>query len=90
MAEERKPTVEELLAKAKEPARKAPAWHAFYRGKVGVTLKCAITDYQDFGVWYTPGVAQPCREIAESPEKVFEYSNKGNFVAVVSDPTLTS
>jgi malate dehydrogenase (oxaloacetate-decarboxylating) len=87
MTEERKPTVEELLAKAKEPARKAPAWHAFYRGKVGVTLKCAITDYQDFGVWYTPGVAQPCREIADSPEKVFEYTNKGNFVAVVSDGT---
>ncbi|MCD6129315.1 NADP-dependent malic enzyme, partial [Candidatus Bipolaricaulota bacterium] len=87
MAEERKPKVEELLAKAKEPARKAPAWHAFYRGKLGVALKCAITDYQDFGIWYTPGVAQPCREIAQSPEKVFEYTNKGNFVAVVSDGT---
>ncbi len=85
--EPRKPNVEELLNKAKEPARKAPAWHAQYRGKVSVTLKCAITDYQDFGIWYTPGVAQPCREIAENPEKVFEYTNKGNFVAVVSDGT---
>ncbi|MFO8033698.1 MAG: NADP-dependent malic enzyme [Candidatus Bipolaricaulota bacterium] len=85
--EPRKPSVEELLNKAKEPARKAPAWHAHYRGKVSVTLKCAITDYQDFGIWYTPGVAQPCREIAEDPEKVFEYTNKGNFVAVVSDGT---
>ncbi len=85
--QQRKPSVEELLNKAKEPARKAPAWHAHYRGKVSVTLKCAITDYQDFGIWYTPGVAQPCREIAEDPEKVFEYTNKGNFVAVVSDGT---
>ncbi len=85
--EPRKPNVEELLNKAKEPARKAPAWHAHYRGKVSVTLKCAITDYQDFGIWYTPGVAQPCREIAQDPEKVFEYTNKGNFVAVVSDGT---
>ncbi len=85
--EPHKPSVEELLNKAKEPARKAPAWHAHYRGKVSVALKCAITDYQDFGIWYTPGVAQPCREIAEDPEKVFQYTNKGNFVAVVSDGT---
>ncbi len=84
---ENKPNVEELLAKAKEPARKAPAWHAFYRGKVGLGLKCAITGYSDFAIWYTPGVAQPCREIAETPEKVFEYTNKGNMVAVVSDGT---
>lgn len=82
-----KPNVEELLAKAKEPARKAPPWHAFYRGKVGVGLKCAITGYDDFAIWYTPGVAQPCREIADKPEKVFEYTNKGNMVAVVSDGT---
>ncbi len=84
---DQKPNVEELLAKAKEPARKAPAWHAHYRGKVGVGLKCAITGYNDFAIWYTPGVAQPCREIAEKPEKVFEYTNKGNMVAVVSDGT---
>ncbi len=82
-----KPNVEELLAKAKEPARKAPALHAFYRGKVGVGVKCPITGYDDFAIWYTPGVAQPCREIAEKPEKVFEYTNKGNMVAVVSDGT---
>ncbi|GAB4308654.1 MAG: NADP-dependent malic enzyme [Candidatus Bipolaricaulota bacterium] len=84
---EQKPNVDELLAKAKEPARKAPAWHAFYRGKVGLGVKCAITGYDDFAIWYTPGVAQPCREIAEAPEKVFEYTNKGNMVAVVSDGT---
>ncbi|MBC7170496.1 NADP-dependent malic enzyme [Candidatus Bipolaricaulota bacterium] len=84
---EQKPNVDELLAKAKEPARKAPAWHAFYRGKVGLGVKCAITGYDDFAIWYTPGVAQPCREIAEAPERVFEYTNKGNMVAVVSDGT---
>ncbi len=83
----KEPNVEELLAKAREPARKAPPLHAFYRGKVAVTAKCAIRSYDDFAIWYTPGVAQPCREIAENPEKVFEYTNKGNFVAVVSDGT---
>lgn len=82
-----KPNIEELLTKAKEPARKAPSWHAFYRGKVGLGLKCAVTSYDDFAIWYTPGVAQPCREIAAAPEKVFEYTNKGNMVAVVSDGT---
>ncbi len=84
---EQKPNVEELLEKAKEPGRKAPPLHAFYRGKVEVTAKCAITSFEDFAIWYTPGVAQPCREIAKDPEKVFEYTNKGNFVAVVSDGT---
>jgi len=84
---EKKPNVEELLEKAKEPGRKAPPLHAFYRGKVEVTAKCAITSFEDFAIWYTPGVAQPCREIAKDPEKVFEYTNKGNFVAVVSDGT---
>ncbi|MGQ9699839.1 MAG: NAD(P)-dependent malic enzyme [Candidatus Bipolaricaulaceae bacterium] len=82
-----KPNVEELLARAKEPGRKAPPLHAFYRGKVEVTAKCAVRSYEDFAIWYTPGVAQPCREIAQDPEKVFEYTNKGNFVAVVSDGT---
>ncbi|MCS7216555.1 MAG: NADP-dependent malic enzyme [Candidatus Bipolaricaulota bacterium] len=82
-----KPNVEELLARAREPARKAPPLHAFYRGKVAVTAKCAIRSYEDFAIWYTPGVAQPCREIHKDPEKVFEYTNKGNFVAVVSDGT---
>lgn len=82
-----KPNVEELLARAKEPGRKAPPLHAFYRGKVEVTAKCAVRSYEDFAIWYTPGVAQPCREIAQDSEKVFEYTNKGNFVAVVSDGT---
>jgi malate dehydrogenase (oxaloacetate-decarboxylating) len=39
----------------------------------------------DFAIWYTPGVAAPCREIATHPDKVFAYTNKGNFVAIVSD-----
>jgi malate dehydrogenase (oxaloacetate-decarboxylating) len=50
-----------------------------------VTLKCRIRDINDFAIWYTPGVAAPCKDIHAHPEKVFDHTNKGNFVAVVSD-----
>ncbi len=79
--------VEELLAKANEPKRLALKWHPYYRGKVEVSLKGAVTGYQDFSVWYTPGVAEPCREIHKNRDLVYEHTNKGNFVAVVSDGT---
>lgn len=78
-------TVEELLAKAEQPSKDALRLHPFYRGKVQVTLKCRIKSFDDFAIWYTPGVAAPCKEIARDREKVYEYTNKGNFVAVVSD-----
>ncbi len=80
-----KATVEELLAKAEQPSKDALRLHPFYRGKVQVTLKCRIKSFDDFAIWYTPGVAAPCKEIARDREKVFEYTNKGNLVAVVSD-----
>jgi len=59
--------------------------HAFYRGKIETALKCSINSFDDFGIWYTPGVAAPCREIQEDPAKAIEYTNKANAVAVVSD-----
>jgi malate dehydrogenase (oxaloacetate-decarboxylating) len=85
--EERKPTVEELLAKAKKPAQLAPPLHKFYEGKLQVMPKCSITSPADFGIWYTPGVAAPCKEIQADPDKSFEYTNRWNYVAVVSDGT---
>jgi len=85
--EERKPTVEELLAKAKKPAQLAPPMHKFYEGKLQVMPKCSITSPADFGIWYTPGVAAPCKEIQADPDKSFEYTNRWNYVAVVSDGT---
>ncbi|MGQ9551486.1 MAG: NAD(P)-dependent malic enzyme [Candidatus Bathycorpusculaceae bacterium] len=85
--EEVKPTVDELLAKAKRPAQLAPAMHRFYEGKVQVMPKCAITSPNDFAIWYTPGVAAPCKEIQVDPEKSFELTNRWNYVAVVSDGT---
>ncbi|KPL18877.1 MAG: malate dehydrogenase, partial [Anaerolineae bacterium SM23_84] len=79
--------VDELLAKAKKPSEDALRLHPFYRGKVATAAKCAVRDFQDFAIWYTPGVAAPCRAIAKNPELVYEHTNKANVIAVVSDGT---
>jgi malate dehydrogenase (oxaloacetate-decarboxylating) len=79
--------IEEMLAKAKKPADDAMKLHPFYRGKVETALKCIVRDFNDFAIWYTPGVAAPCREIESNPEMVYEHTNKWNTVAVVSDGT---
>jgi malate dehydrogenase (oxaloacetate-decarboxylating) len=85
--EGKKPTVEELLAKAKKPAMLSSPMHRFYEGKVQVMPKCSITSPKDFAIWYTPGVAAPCREIQANPDKSFELTNRWNYVAVVTDGT---
>ena len=82
-----KPTVEESLAKAKKPAQLSPAMHRFYEGKMQVIPKCAIRNTDDFAIWYTPGVAAPCREIQANPDNSFELTNRWNYVAVVTDGT---
>ncbi len=88
MLKEKEPVnVDELLAKAEKPSADAMVLHPFYRGKIETALKCCVRDFQDFAIWYTPGVAEPCRAIAEQPELVYEYTNKWNTVAVVSDGT---
>ncbi|HED23817.1 MAG TPA: NADP-dependent malic enzyme [Firmicutes bacterium] len=78
---------EELLAKSKKPAEDAMRLHPFYKGKLEVALKSCVRDVNDFAIWYTPGVAEPCRAIEKNKEDVYKYTNKGNFVAVVSDGT---
>lgn len=87
MTEHHPISVEELLAKAKKPAEDAMKLHPFYRGKVETALKCCVRTFDDFAIWYTPGVAAPCRAIEKDPELVYEYTNKWNTVAVVSDGT---
>ena len=79
--------VEELLAKARQPSADAMVLHPFYRGKIETALKCTVRSFNDFAIWYTPGVAAPCRAIEKDPELVYEYTNKWNTVAVVSDGT---
>ncbi len=80
-------TKEELLAKASKPSEDAMRLHPFYRGKVQIAPKCPIHGLDDFAIWYTPGVAAPCRAIHENEELAYEYTNKGNTVAIISDGT---
>jgi malate dehydrogenase (oxaloacetate-decarboxylating) len=91
--EKRNENVEELLRKADLPNRQAEVWHPFYRGKIEVVSKVKIDSFDDFAVWYTPGVAKPCKMIEEEvkvtkkfrPFSVYNLTNKWNNVAVVSD-----
>ena len=77
----------DLLAKASKPAEDALRLHAYYKGKMQMMPKCAIRSLEDFSVWYTPGVAAPCKAIQADPDSIYEYTNKGNMIAVVSDGT---
>ena len=59
--------------------------HADLRGKFEVRSLVEVKDKESLSLAYTPGVAQPCREIAKDPEKAYTYTRKWNTVAVVSD-----
>ena len=59
--------------------------HRQYHGKLQTMPRCPIRDLDDFSNWYTPGVAAPCREIERDPALAYEYTNKGNTIAVVTD-----
>jgi malate dehydrogenase (oxaloacetate-decarboxylating) len=84
---EHKLTKEELVAKSKKPAQDAMIMHPFYRGKMQTLPRCIVRDFNDFAIWYSPGVAEPCKAIKEDVLKVYDYTNKWNTVAVVSDGT---
>ncbi|NCB94002.1 MAG: NAD-dependent malic enzyme [Clostridia bacterium] len=61
--------------------------HEENKGKVAIVSKTAIKTRDDLSTAYTPGVAEPCRRIAEDKMEVYRYTSKGNLVAVVSDGT---
>ena len=61
------------------------AKHLEYKGKLWTYSKVPLETREDLSIYYTPGVAQPCREIAKDPEKAYDYTRKGNTVAIVSD-----
>src|SRR6058998_2659865 len=76
-----------LLKRAYAPARLAMKYHPYYHGKIEIAPKVPVNSYDDFAIWYTPGVADPCKEIQRNPERVFDYTNKSNSVAIVTDGT---
>lgn len=59
--------------------------HKRFKGKLSVNAKIPVENAYDLSLVYSPGVAEPCKEIYEDPEKVYDYTIKGNLVAVVSD-----
>lgn len=61
--------------------------HRRNQGKLEVTPKVQVTNKEELSLAYSPGVAEPCKEIHEDSRKVFEYTMKGNTVAVVTDGT---
>jgi malate dehydrogenase (oxaloacetate-decarboxylating) len=65
----------------------ALAFHKDAKGKIAVHSKVPCATVRDLSLAYTPGVAEPCREIEKNPDDVYEYTAKGNIVAVVTDGT---
>lgn len=61
--------------------------HAKNQGKLAVVSKVAVKDMHDLAIAYTPGVAEPCRKIEDDKNLSFEYTCRGNMVAIVSDGT---
>ncbi len=59
--------------------------HREWKGKLEVKVRSKVSDPQELAVAYTPGVAQPCLEIAKNPADAYVYTRKWNTVAVVSD-----
>lgn len=82
-----KMSVEAALKKAYEPARLAMIYHPFYEGKIEIVPKCAVWDFNAFAVWYTPGVAEPCKAINKDKDLSYIHTNRWNTVAVISDGT---
>ncbi len=59
--------------------------HQYLKGKIRMTPKMDVRSKEDLSLVYSPGVAEPCRAIAADPEKVWDYTIKGNTVAIVTD-----
>ena len=66
-------------------AEQSLALHKEWNGKLTTEAKCNVNSREDLALAYTPGVAEPCKVIAEHPEEVYRYTIKANTVAVVSD-----
>ena len=65
--------------------KQALKMHAKYRGKLEIKSKIPLKTNKDLALAYTPGVAEPCLAIAKDKEKAYEYTFRGNTIAIVSD-----
>ena len=65
--------------------KKALELHEKYKGKIDIKCDMPLNNREDLAVAYTPGMAQPCLEIAKDPENAYKYTSKGHLVAIVTD-----
>lgn len=75
----------EIMAEKKDYNALSIEKHLEYKGKLWVHSKVPLESRDDLSIYYTPGVAQPCREIAQDPEKAYDYTRKWTTIAIVSD-----
>ncbi|NRA98293.1 MAG: NADP-dependent malic enzyme [Rhodobacteraceae bacterium] len=76
------------MARQKYTREEALAFHMEPRpGKFDIVASVPMATQRDLSLAYSPGVAVPCEEIAKSPETAYDYTNKGNLVAVISNGT---
>ena len=66
-------------------SEKALLLHEAWKGKIETISKAKVASREELALAYTPGVAEPCRVIAQNPEAVYTYTIKSNTIAVVSD-----
>ena len=59
--------------------------HKQWKGKIEIISKVPLKTKEDLSVAYTPGVAEPCREIAKNPEAIYDYTQKSNTIAIITD-----
>lgn len=75
------------LGRAMSLREEALQFHRANKGKIAIHSKVPCCTKKELSLAYTPGVAEPCREIEKNPDDVYEYTSKGNIVAVVTDGT---
>ncbi|HHT9134759.1 MAG TPA: NAD(P)-dependent malic enzyme [Candidatus Avalokitesvara rifleensis] len=73
--------------KTEEIYKKALELHKSYKGKIQVVSKVPFKGHEDLAYYYTPGVAAVCGQILKDKDSAYEFTNKGNLIAVVSDGT---
>ncbi len=73
------------MAKKEAIFKEALEAHVKSKGKLSVESRMSVETMHDLSIAYTPGVAEPCREIHNRPEAVYEVTSKANMVAVISD-----
>lgn len=67
--------------------KKALELHEQNKGKLGVYSKVQVKNREDLSLAYSPGVAEPCKEIVKDRDNIYKYTSRGNMVAVISDGT---